>query len=91
MARETVAFSECHACQKSVAVKKDVGGKPYYHCDHCGFTGKFMLVKGGNAYLARIAPPPAPAPAGPGPAAPAAPAQPAATAKPPRSHGTLLG
>jgi hypothetical protein len=89
--RETVCRDACHSCGGDVAVKKNVSGKAYYSCDHCGFKAQHTWQRTSDAYLATIAPSQAPSPA-PGPA-PAPTATPAPTPAPAtrRSAGTVLG
>lgn len=85
--RETHARHKCHNCSGEVAVKLNVGGKAYYNCDHCGFQGKHTWQRSSDAYVAKIAPKPAPAPANVPPAAPVP-----TVSKPVRQGaGTVLG
>jgi len=89
MARETQAFAKCHACGGTVAAKLNVSNRAYYNCDHCGFAGQHKWQKTSDAYMASIAPTPAPAPAGT-PAAPVPPA-PEKPRNSPRFGGTFFG
>ncbi|MCZ2495736.1 hypothetical protein GN316_03095 [Xylophilus sp. Kf1] len=78
-------------------MKRNVSDKAYYNCDHCGFAGQHKWQKTSDAYMASIAPTPAPAPAAsaatPAASTPAAPTPPAPP-KPRNSSlfgGTFLG
>ncbi len=67
---ETVAWSKCHSCGGSVAVKKNRSDRAYYRCDHCGIKVEHTWTRSSDKYLTDIggktpesaAPQPAPAP-----------------------------
>lgn len=88
MARETEARAPCDRCGREVAVKRNVSGKAYYNCDHCGFHGRDTWQRSSDAYMAKIGAAKAPAPA-PAPSPSPSPSNQPAPAR--RGAGTILG